>query len=359
MPSEGFLKLFSRKKGIVSDFGVEGGADIGDRKCEEFPEVGVVEKDSKGVVSSKGKEKKQHRDHSSSRTHLLKKYKDLYKVVEIEDNDKASRDLAVMKHMNILQNLSQTFYQTLMAQSESSSQTYAPGQIIFNENNYVNWNRSVMLALGAKNKTSFIDGILLRPTDDSPDLQKWIRNDYMVTGWIMFSIGELWLEIKERYGHSNAPQLYEYHKTLMSIAQNDDSIVDYYNKLKKFGSKFSGSQFTGPQRKDMKDSRKNKLDRFCDFCKMKGHVKEQCFKIIGYPDWYKGKFPNQQTNSKNSDQRFARNVQESFAGVPGHSPPDLTASHSNNFDDTIVGSSNVDSQGNNPALYKEFLKFCS
>ncbi|XP_074359657.1 uncharacterized protein LOC141699703 [Apium graveolens] len=158
-----------------------------------------------------------------------------------------------------------------MWQSESSSQTYAPsnntvinyndpyflssndnsnaqlGQIIFNGNNYVNWNRSVMLALGTKNKTGFIDGTLLCPADDSPDLQKWIWNDYMVTSWILLSIDKsiaesfiftpsaraLWLEIKERYGHSNAPQLYEYHKTLMSIAQNNDYIVDYYNKLKK------------------------------------------------------------------------------------------------------------------------------
>ncbi|XP_074343023.1 uncharacterized protein LOC141680803 [Apium graveolens] len=88
---------------------------------------------------------------------------------------------------------------------------------------------------------------MLRPADDSEELQKWIRNDYMVTGWILNSIDkiiaesfiftpsarDLWLEIKERYGHSNAPQLYNFHKTLMSTCQNDDSIVEYYNKLKK------------------------------------------------------------------------------------------------------------------------------
>lgn len=121
------------------------------------------------------------------------------------------------------------------------------GQIVFNENNYVNWSRSVQLALGAKNKTFFVDGSLPRPSDNSPDLQKWIRNDYMVTGWILYSIEksiaesfiftpsarQLWLEINERYGHSNAPQLYEFHKTLMTIAQQDDSIADYYGKLKK------------------------------------------------------------------------------------------------------------------------------
>lgn len=29
-----------------------------------------------------------------------------------------------------------------------------------------------------------------------------------------------------------------------------------------------------------------KEDRFCDHCKAHGHLKESCFKIIGYPDWY-------------------------------------------------------------------------
>lgn len=38
-----------------------------------------------------------------------------------------------------------------------------------------------------------------------------------------------------------------------------------------------------------KDWKKDKYDRKCDFCKGKGHTKEQCFKIIGYPDWYNPK----------------------------------------------------------------------
>ena len=37
-----------------------------------------------------------------------------------------------------------------------------------------------------------------------------------------------------------------------------------------------------------KDHKKNKSDRFCDHYKVKGHTMENCFKIHGYPDWYKG-----------------------------------------------------------------------
>jgi len=43
------------------------------------------------------------------------------------------------------------------------------------------------------------------------------------------------------------------------------------------------SQFRGKQ-----DS-KNKIggDRYCDFCKVNGHIKKSCFKLNDYPDWYK------------------------------------------------------------------------
>ena len=49
------------------------------------------------------------------------------------------------------------------------------------------------------------------------------------------------------------------------------------------------------QRKGLKgvgkrDVKKGKDDRFCDHWKIKGHVVDQCFKIHGYPDWYKEKF---------------------------------------------------------------------
>jgi len=37
-----------------------------------------------------------------------------------------------------------------------------------------------------------------------------------------------------------------------------------------------------------KDFKKTKGNRFCDHCQRTGHTSDQCFKIIGYPDWYQG-----------------------------------------------------------------------
>ncbi|XP_056690510.1 uncharacterized protein [Spinacia oleracea] len=39
-------------------------------------------------------------------------------------------------------------------------------------------------------------------------------------------------------------------------------------------------------KKDWKDLKKDKMNRQCTHCKGKGHTVDQCFKIIGYPDWY-------------------------------------------------------------------------
>lgn len=32
--------------------------------------------------------------------------------------------------------------------------------------------------------------------------------------------------------------------------------------------------------------KKEKEDCFCEHCKVQGHVKDSCFKLTGYPDWY-------------------------------------------------------------------------
>ena len=85
------------------------------------------------------------------------------------------------------------------------------------------WSRGIKFALGAKNKLGFIDGSLNKPAVTSEDYQKWIRNDYLVTSWILHSMEstfsesfiftnyarELREEILERYGQSTAPLLYD------------------------------------------------------------------------------------------------------------------------------------------------------
>ena len=102
---------------------------------------------------------------------------------------------------------------------------------VFHGSNFVNWSRSVRNTLIARNKIGFVDGTLRKPALNSPDYQKWIRNDHMVMTWIMNSmersIGEnfmfanssheLWREFCEMYGQTNVHQLYDLYKKLTSI----------------------------------------------------------------------------------------------------------------------------------------------
>ncbi|PWA74191.1 hypothetical protein CTI12_AA255210 [Artemisia annua] len=103
------------------------------------------------------------------------------------------------------------------------------------------------MALGAKLKLGFIDGSCAIPPVGSEELQRWIRCDYMVTCWILNSMVtefsdaflysqsacELWREIRERYGQSNGPLVYQLERELSKITQGNLSIASYFNKLKK------------------------------------------------------------------------------------------------------------------------------
>ena len=49
-------------------------------------------------------------------------------------------------------------------------------------------------------------------------------------------------------------------------------------------------QKQGPKSTGRKDIRRSKNDKYCDHCKIRGHQTDQCFKLHGYPNWYKEKF---------------------------------------------------------------------
>ncbi|XP_074360290.1 uncharacterized protein LOC141700410 [Apium graveolens] len=125
--------------------------------------------------------------------------------------------------------------------------------MLLNGENYINWSRGVKMALGAKNKLGFIDGSLPKLTNESPDFNKWIRNDYMVISWLTSSMdqvisdsfifatssSELWNDIAERFGKSNVPLLYELHTSLSKIQQDNMTIDEYYGKLKNVWDKLN------------------------------------------------------------------------------------------------------------------------
>ncbi|XP_021849062.2 uncharacterized protein [Spinacia oleracea] len=120
------------------------------------------------------------------------------------------------------------------------------GSIIFDGNNFMNWSRSITIALGAKNKLAFMEGKHPKPTEGADEIQKWVRCDYIVRSWLqatkkpeiagslvtMQSTKILWEEILERYGQTKAPPLFQLKKELWDAEQGNSSVSDYYCKLK-------------------------------------------------------------------------------------------------------------------------------
>lgn len=59
---------------------------------------------------------------------------------------------------------------------------------LFDGSNYSSWSRSARMAWGARLKIGFIEGNCKKPSEASPDFEKWQRCDYMVTCWLLTSM---------------------------------------------------------------------------------------------------------------------------------------------------------------------------
>lgn len=58
----------------------------------------------------------------------------------------------------------------------------------FSGANYHSWSRSVKMALGAKMKLCFINGMCKKPTENPQDTERWIRCDFMAMSWLINSM---------------------------------------------------------------------------------------------------------------------------------------------------------------------------
>ena len=57
--------------------------------------------------------------------------------------------------------------------------------IVFSGSRFVDWKRVMMIALARKNKLSFVDGTLTRPTNNVAASKAWDRVNNVVMGWII------------------------------------------------------------------------------------------------------------------------------------------------------------------------------
>ncbi|XP_074288051.1 uncharacterized protein LOC141613209 [Silene latifolia] len=111
---------------------------------------------------------------------------------------------------------------------------------LFNGQNYTSWSRALTLALGSKNKLGFLDGTTAIPAAGTLRNQHWQRicpitiDSPLKESFLSSKSAKLmWSVIRERYGQCNGPLLFQLKKELRNISQNNSSIVEYFNKLKR------------------------------------------------------------------------------------------------------------------------------
>ncbi|KAH6810761.1 hypothetical protein C2S51_024523 [Perilla frutescens var. frutescens] len=145
---------------------------------------------------------------------------------------------------------------------------------LFDGRNFHSWCRAIKRGLFARNKLGFIGESLIEPSKESIDHMQWVNVDYLVFNWLCNSVvkelsrglqhldtsQQLWDELHRRFGKQQAEQ-----STL------------YFNQHK-------GSQKEGVK---MRLTKEEKMKLKCDYCGRTRHVKNDCFEVIGIPDWYK------------------------------------------------------------------------
>lgn len=79
-----------------------------------------------------------------------------------------------------------------------------------------------------------------------------------------------------------------------------------------YQQKNSFNSFNQPK----KDWKKEKNDKLCEHCKARGNTVDQCFKLIGYPEWYNVIKAGKKTGGSYNNHKIAANVQTNYGDSP-------------------------------------------
>ncbi|XP_071713231.1 uncharacterized protein [Rutidosis leptorrhynchoides] len=111
--------------------------------------------------------------------------------------------------------------------------------------NYNIWSRSMLLALGTKNKIGFINGTCVKSTTDEVLAAQWERCNTVVLSWMLGTLTEelysgqifnslalnVWNDLKETYDKKDGSVIFNLHNKINSLKQNDSPRSEYYHNF--------------------------------------------------------------------------------------------------------------------------------
>ncbi|CAA7015065.1 unnamed protein product [Microthlaspi erraticum] len=122
--------------------------------------------------------------------------------------------------------------------------------------NFDNWRIAMTISLDAKNKISFVDGSIPRPTELHRSFRIWSRCNSMVKSWLLNSVSkqiymsilrfndasEIWNDLMTRFHITNLPRSYHLSQQIWTLQQGSHDLATYYTKLKTLWDELDGAE---------------------------------------------------------------------------------------------------------------------
>ncbi|XP_019238180.1 PREDICTED: uncharacterized protein LOC109218282 [Nicotiana attenuata] len=171
--------------------------------------------------------------------------------------------------------------------------------------NYALWSRVMKLALRGKSKLGFVDGSCVKGMYKGELAEQWEKCNAIVLSWIGSTVSnelmpsivyasnakKIWADFQERFDRSNPTRIYHLWTAIATLRQGTDLVTSYYSKMKDLLDELDAIA-------PMASSRVKRPGLICDYCGYKGHLKEICYKIVGYPSDFKSKKKGQNSGSR-------------------------------------------------------------
>ncbi|XP_070026237.1 uncharacterized protein [Nicotiana sylvestris] len=157
--------------------------------------------------------------------------------------------------------------------------------------NFSLWYRYMKIALLGRNKLRMFDGRWKKEKFREKYWYQWERSNAIVLSWLINVVAltlisgiayvtnahTVWMELQERFDKANDTRCYSLHKEITTLTQgilgsSPNSTGGHYESTTLYSTKPSN-----------RPKYKKNFNLQCEFYKLKGHIKENCYKIVGYP----------------------------------------------------------------------------
>ncbi|KAL5558005.1 hypothetical protein UlMin_034216 [Ulmus minor] len=112
--------------------------------------------------------------------------------------------------------------------------------------NYNSWNRVMSMALVAKNKICFVDGLIVQPSIDDSAFVLWSRCNNMVMSWILHLVSkeiaesimylnnamDMWNDLYDRFHQGNNLRVFQIKQLVSNLVQGSSDVCGYFTRLR-------------------------------------------------------------------------------------------------------------------------------